>query len=736
MRKLFSYLMMVILACCIVGCGENSSSELDQEELVYGYERLTCMDEIKGEVKNCVAKGDFLYFCTGEYAEYESMGEEMTQAHFYKCRLDGSELTELPVKWDLDNFEWMHSMEVSGKGELWLLFSAYSQERMTNTYILRLVQENGTVIKEVDINDLMDVEEFYVSDIKADAADNLYINTGYSVVILDDKGEMSGIVEEDILIENLIRAKDGNILAGFGYDEGYTLKQIDPVNATFCATYKTRLPFYEITLGIDGVVCDFYYRKGESLYGYDLATGESTEVLSFIASCINTEAIGDIQVLSEDTVLAIYGIDSEEDPYGIYFFEKKDPKDVKVRKIVTYASRYPDAEAKEMALLFNRSQDKYLVVLKDYQYSENPELDLYKDMKSGEVIDIVDLSGIASDKYIAQGLFEDLYSFMKRDKDVKKEDFAQNMLRIMETDGALYHITPTVGINGIMAKASDVNTGIPLTYERLREMESGGAKSFYRETKLSLLSLILELNYDSYIDWMGGNCYFNSVEFMEALEYADTYSGDSEDIWAENTESATSQIRNDKILFTTIYSISPADLQLYKEIYGEEIAVAGFPSDRYQGAAMSLNRDFAICASSTDKKGAWEFLKTFLSREYASKYPEDMISVSVRKDGQEDAMKRFTTDESYTDEFGNEILPMSYEWGHEDVEIDVEPLNDEQEAIYREVVCNMDHKYVYDYDLIQIVLEEAEPYFEGEISAREAADNIQNRVSVYMEDYR
>lgn len=732
MRKLFSYMIMILLACCLVGCGEDSSSELDQKELVYSYESPACMDRIEGEVKNCIAKGDYLYFCTGEYTELESMGE----AHFYKCRLDGSELTELPIQWDLDNFEWLHSMEVSEKGNLWLLFSAYSDEQMTNTYILRMVDESGNVIKEMDINDLMDVEEFYVSDIKADAADNLYINTGYSVVILDDQGEMSGIVEEDVLIENLIRTKDGTILAGFGYDEGYTLKQIDPAEAAFCETYHTRLPFYEISLGIDGAVYDFYYRKGESLFGYDLTTGESAEVIHFIASGINTSELGALQVLSGETILAMYGIDGETDSYGIYFFRKKDPKDVKVKKIVTYASRYPDEEAKELAIRFNRSQDKYLVVLKDYQYSENPELDLYKDLKSGEVIDIVDLSGMASDKFIAQGMFEDLYSFMKRDKEVKKEDFAENLLRIMETDGALYHVTPAVGINGMMAKASDVDTGTALTYEKLTQMESGGAKGFYMETKSSILSRMLEMNYDSYIDWMGGSCYFDSREFVEALEYADTYPGDDEDIWQGNTESATSQIRNNEILFSTVYSIGPSDLQLYEEIYEEEIAVIGFPSGQYAGAAMSLSRDFAICASSADQKGAWEFLKTFLSREYMSGNPEDMLSVPIRKDSFEDKIKRYTTTESYTDEFGNTIAPMSYEWGYDELEIDVEPMSGEQEALYRKTVQNMDHKYVYDYDVITIVTEEAEPYFDGDISAQEAAANIQKRVSVYMEDYK
>lgn len=721
MKKLFLYIVMMIFVCSLTGCGEDSRSELDQKELVYSYDSLVCMDQVKGEVKNFVAKGDYLYFCTGEYTENESMGEEMTESHFYKCRLDGSELTTLPIKWDLDNFEWLHSMEISANGDLWMLFSAYSEKRMANTYILRLVNESGTVEKELDINDLMDVEEFYVSDIKTDAADNLYINTGYSVIILNAGGEPLGVVEDDVLIENLIRAKDGSVWAGFGYDERYVLKPIRLSDMLFGDEYNTGLSFYEISLCEDGVVGDFCYRKGESLYSYDLATSISTELVSFIASGINTTSLGALQILSGETVLALYGMDDETDPYGLYLFKKKDSKDVKVKKIVTFASCYPDEEVKKQALLFNKSQDKYLVVVKDYQNYENPEKELYKDLLSGEVIDIVDFSGISSEKYMAQELFVDLYAFMKRDKEVTREDFSENLLHIMETEGKLYHISPTVGINAVFAKAADVEQKRPLTFEKVAAMEKDGAKAFYRETKVSMLSLMLEMNYESYMDWAAGTCNFEDAEFLAALEYANTYEDDSVDFWLEEEESATTKIRKGEILFQLKYMVSPADLQLYEEIFGEEIALIGFPAETYTGASMTMNRDFAICDASSDKKGAWEFLKTFLSNDYALKDTEDVLAVPLRSDSLEEKMERYES--------------MSYEWGYEEAEIEVKPMNEKEKAIYLELIQNMDRKYVYDYDIMTIVTEEAEPYFEGNITAQDAAANIQKRVSVYMADY-
>lgn len=738
MKKIYSLMIGIASLLCLVGCGNDSSKELDQKELVYGYESLACMDELQGEVMHISVAGEDLYVCCAEYEDAEAADEEMsaelTGLGFYKCKTDGSNIKKLPISWNVDGFEWLHSIQATGSGSLWMIASSYSGESMTNTYVLRKVSEDGTVLKEADLNEYLDLEELYVFDVEVDGEENLYINTGYGILILDKEGVKVGFVEEEDLIENLLRVKDGSVLVGFSYEEGYTLKKIDINEEAFCETYRTKLPYYDITIVPGDRLYDFCYRSNEMLYGYDLATGVQTEILHFAASGISTSELGSMQVLSQQTVLALYG--TEGGRSEIILLQKNDPKGIKARKIVTVASCYPDEEIKKQALLFNQSQEKYMVVVKDYQNSEDPQMDLYKDLLAGDVIDLVDLSGTASDKYIARGMFEDLYKYMKRDKEIKKEDFFEHMLAILEVDGKLYHISPTVGVNALAAKASDVTPERPLTFDWLAEMEKDEVKGFYRETKASILSNALEMNYNSYIDWEAGTCHFEQEEFISALEYADTYAGDGVDLWEEYPERVTEKIRSGEVLFMLHYSVSPADLQFYEKQYEEKIVMTGFPSDRYHGTALSLNRDFAICASSSDKKGAWAFLKRFLSREYVYGDPEDTLSVPIRKDSFEDRIKAYTATKVYTDDFGNEITPMSYEWYYEDTEIQVKPMNGEQETLYRKMIQSMDHKYVYDHEVNRMVLEEAEPYFDGDISSKEAAERIQKRVSEYMADYK
>ncbi len=691
MKKIYSLMIGALLLLCLAGCGNDSSKELDQKELVYGYEQFACMEEITGEIMHLSVTGDVLYICSGEYtqsrSEEEEMNEELTALHFYKCNTDGSNLVKLPIAWDADGYEWLCSIEAPGSGTLWLIASSYNGESMTDTYVLRKVAEDGSVLAQADLDDYLDLEEVYVFDAETDAEENLYINTGNGILILDSEGKKLGFVEEEEdLIEHLLCVRDGSVMAGFAYDDGYTLKKIDSGKAAFSETYRTKLPYYEITVAPGGEGYDFCYRNHEMLYGYDLATGTETEILHFAASGVSTAALGQMEMLSQQSVLALYGYESKH--AQLCLLKKGDPKDIKARKIVTVASCYPDEELKKQALLFNQSQEKYMVVLKDYQSSENPQMDLYKDLLASDVIDLVEMSGAASDKYIARGMFVDLYPYMKRDKEIKKEDFFEHILAIMETDGKLYHISPTVGVNAVFGKASEITPDLPLTLGRIAEMEKGGAKAFYRETKSSVLLNAVEMNYNSFMDWEEGMCHFDQEEFISLLEYADSYAGDDVYLWDEYPEPVTEKVRSGEILFTTHYSVSPADLQFYEQQYEEAIGVTGYPSESYRGAAMSLNRDFAICASSSDKKGAWAFLKQFLSREYVYGDPSDTLGVPIRIDSFEDRLKAYIAQESYTDDFGNEIAPMSYEWYHEETEIQVKPLSKEQETLYREMILH------------------------------------------------
>ena len=728
MKKTAAIIMlMILLGSVLTGCG-NSGDELDPRDLVYRHERLDC----SGDVTHYAIFEDTIYMCSREWSDGDG---GIDRRMFYKCNADGSGLSEISVESLCRTDEWLFDMEVSAEGNLLLLFSGYNENLAQDTYIFRMVSGDGTLLLEEDVSQWLDMGDEYIQSMKADKDNNLYLLTENNIYVVDRDGNLAGQIALKQLAENLIRTGDGAVFAGFTSESGYTLRQIDPEEPAFSKEYHTTLSYYS-SFFIDGdETWDFYYSMGEMLYGYDLDDAVSKEVVDWVSGNVNTNFVGDIRMLPGDRFLAIYGDATWEEPHGLYLFEKMDPKDVKIKETITFTTLYPDEGAKTEAYRFNKSQDKYRVVVKDYSFSEDPYLDMYKDLKAGRCGDIVDLSGTASEKYVNMGLFEDLYEWMEDDPDVKKDDFAEHLLKVMETDGKLYHVSPTVGINVLVAGATDTDAKNALTFARIGQMEEGGAKAFYQESKMSVLSNLVEMNYEEYVDWQNGQCHFDGDVFLKALEYANSYP--AEVVWDETTVDMTTKIRRGDILFAQVYSASVADVQLYEKMFQGDIVLTGAPSERYAGPAMSMNRDLAICSASEHKKGAWEFLKRFLAREYASgQIVDDMLPVPIRKDSMEDMIKRYTATEPYTDDFGNDITPVSYEWGYEELTMQVSPLTEKQMSVFTDAVERVDHKYVYDSDIMTIITEETEGYFEGEISAKQAADQIQKRVSVYMEDYR
>ena len=66
--------------------------------------------------------------------------------------------------------------------------------------------------------------------------------------------------------------------------------------------------------------------------------------------------------------------------------------------------------------------------------------------------------------------------------------------------------------------------------------------------------------------------------------------------------------------------------------------------------------------------------------------------------------------------------------------IDMKPLTEEECDAYRDYVASASGRSEYDGSIQEIVEEEAEAYFNGDKSADEVADIIQNRVTTYINE--
>ena len=135
-----------------------------------------------------------------------------------------------------------------------------------------------------------------------------------------------------------------------------------------------------------------------------------------------------------------------------------------------------------------------------------------------------------------------------------------------------------------------------------------------------------------------------------------------------------------------------------------------------------------------DKEAAWEFLKHFLNEDfyrdnYAWGFPT-LISEYNRVN------EEYMTPEYYEDENGNQVEQSKGGWGWDDFQVDLYAATQEEVDAVTELINISDRSYSYDTQLIQIITEEAAPFFEGQKTAQDVADIIQSRVKMYVNENR
>ena len=140
----------------------------------------------------------------------------------------------------------------------------------------------------------------------------------------------------------------------------------------------------------------------------------------------------------------------------------------------------------------------------------------------------------------------------------------------------------------------------------------------------------------------------------------------------------------------------------------------------------------AITAQCKDKKGAWEFVRQFLTCSY-QKLLAQQRGIPTRKDALDKVLEYAMAKESYIDEDGTQVRSFaSNMYG-----IDLFELSKEETEQIRSIVDRVGICTAYDTtreDISRIINEEAGAFFADDKTAEETADIIQNRVKIYVSE--
>lgn len=403
------------------------------------------------------------------------------------------------------------------------------------------------------------------------------------------------------------------------------------------------------------------------------------------------------------------------------------------KKIVTLGSTAMISDLENAVAEFNRYSGEYRVEIVDYlalkgSYEDAQE-QLKLDVITGKAPDVITTAGMDYSVFSDKGVLADLYELMENDKDFSKEMLVPSVAGAFEDDGHLYSIAPSFLLHSMWGYGDVIKGKSGVTFEELFRLLEESGKDINAITGFSadepVLTRLCTVSMDEFVDWEKGTCSFGGDYFKQALSFVKEYIGkDAAGTYAE-------RIRRRETVMTVGLISSVADYQIEKELYGGDLDFIGYPVAEGSGTAAGfMGSAVGINARKEDRTGAWEFVKYYLLHGY------DGQGFPVLQE-QFDRVMAAAMEEDYdaAEDGGTERYSMGY-YGDGVISFSVYAATKEDVDAVKALVESAENRVRYYVTIQNIINEEAQGYFTGQVDLENTVKKIQNRVALFLQESR
>ncbi|MGN0377795.1 MAG: ABC transporter substrate-binding protein [Suilimivivens sp.] len=753
-KKICIFSFLLILLAMFAGCGKNigeSQQTVSSKDCVY---KITALDLKKGAdgYSNIIKNGDYIYAYGYKY-------EEDGTATINLAALNSDGTLREESKFPLGENGSLMNLACDEQGMIYAIKDIYAMEpdeegNYIDKYYFVKLSGTGEEIFHVLLNEMSEVREltengwFYTQDLLI-YNDNIYINIMGSYLVFDKEGGFQKVLtaagEDSFESVRLYPLENGKVV-GLSYeDDGAYLGHVNMETGEI--SDKTKIPgaSYDFSVYAGNTKYELYLVNSYGVYGYNIGDTAMTQLMNYVDSDLGVYSVYNLLPINEQEFWASYD-DPETYDTCIGRFTKVDPQDIKDKKILILACTGLDWDIRTNVVEFNKNNEEYRITIQDYSalYASDTDYQaginrLNTDIVSGKIPDILVLNdSMPIESYIAKGLLEDMKPYIEKDPGLDINNYMPNIIEAYSVDGKLYRLVPSYMISTLLAKTSEVGEERGWTIQdvnRLMSTKPEGTLFLSYVDRKSMLLNCMNMAGNQFIDWETGTCDFDSDDFVEMLEFLKQFPEQVDetvytDAYWENYDSMWREGRTVAMMYTV------SDFRSFNYTsqgsFGEPVTMIGFPSSNRDGSAIIPSMQMAMSAKSSNKEGAWQFLRYYLSDEY-----QDNISygfpLSIKK--LNDLGEKATKNPTYTDENGNEVETQDYYYLNE-VEIPIEPMTKEEVEKFKETLYSFKQIYNYDENLIQIIEEEAAAFFNGQKNAKDVAAIIQSRARIYVNENR
>lgn len=750
-RRVLGLALSAAMALSLAACGNSSGGETEKKEWVWVPEFITIDDETVS-FYDMQLVGDSLCYQSYDYDEETGIS---TQSICRYSLADGN-ITKTPLNY-VEEKNWnLNRLVYAQDGSMYGTTNVYNEDYTKSETFLCKFDAEGKQIFAEDMTEL--VAESYVDNMAIDGEGRIYVTGENNVWLFDADGNKRGTVSLGADV-NWIRAmgsgKDGKMYLCYYTSNGDTvLCDIDFDGKKTGNTYEN-YPSSNSNALVPGIEKDFMAQDGNRVYEYDVKSQTSTELFTWLDSDINGNTVENFWGLEDGRILAVAS-DWETNEKSIALLTKTKASEVPQKETILIGSLYGDSNIQSAAVKFNKSNDKYHISIREYLNYNDYDGDDYQafmtdginrlnnDITSNNCPDILYLSGLNIKQLAAKGVFEDLNGYLEKSEKLSREDFLENILEAYTLDGKLVSIPYSFQMSTVVGKGSEVGTEMGWTLEELIAYADAhpDALLFDSKTKDVIMMTLMAYNADYFIDWSTGECRFDSEEFKDILNFANRFPEEYD--WEKEDVSTPNKIQKGQVLLyeENIYDFN--ELQMCNEIFQGDASYIGYPTmDGSVGCMLSASQAYAITSKSGHKDGAWEFIEGFLTKEENPDRGFSSIGFPTMKSKLNamaaDAVEvKYYTDENgelYYDENG-EPIPMgggggiSYEdgWSYE-YRI---PTQEEVDLALSLMEIAKPVSYSQGDEVLNIINEEAAPFYKGQKSVDEVASVIQSRIKIYV----
>jgi len=381
---------------------------------------------------------------------------------------------------------------------------------------------------------------------------------------------------------------------------------------------------------------------------------------------------------------------------------------------------------------FNSITSDYKFVVKEYRDVSKMNLALL----SGEVDMIVTNDQFMLRNYIKQGLLAPLDEVVP--ELFEKEVLIENIVEATRIDGVCYYLPRHFAIIGRASECRVLEEGETFEtpqeyYDFVRKKSPNYLKSMER----SLVFAHLATTLDEWIDWENNTCQFDDGSFESTLEFcneAPTYENID---WSAPTYTAlmalsnlvpVSYFKDIKAAKAYLEGLPNGDLERLPETNEDNWAWVchPIPSVVHDGYEIEALHFFAVVDKEESRDAAEDFLKWH--------FLEDVVENIEWDDPEDDfpdwslkGMTRFPINQAECERF----LSRNLTWDGEDAETRL-PIERRRYEDTWKIIRNADHYAYWRNAVYDVMTEEAYRYFAGDITAKQAAEYVQNRISIYL----